>query len=558
MARRGPEFDLERAIESVSFTPGARDVPPLFAMLDGDEAHAERAERALLRMGAAAGRAAIADFSSARAPRRGRLCRLVGQLAARSGGDPEIERTFVQFLLERLADEDPKARRNAIIALGKVPGDEHREAIEDALVGGWERESRVDHRRSLAAALGKRGGDRARALLAGARSDDPELARILDEARLVLERAPSADEREAGIDAARSAPRPLALVLRCRVGLERLLAEEAAPRFKTCVHAAGEVRTELAGPLASVFALRTMLSFGFLVPAEKLDGDGDGALAAAAARAITSAAAAEVFGAFSVGGVRYRVDFPGRGRRRAEVFRVAGLVAARRPELINDPVRRNWEVLIAATSTVGKVPAVELELRPRLPDARFAYRLGDVPAASHPTLAAALVRVAGARDDDVVWDPFVGSGTELAERALAGRYASLHGSDHDPRALEAARVNLEAATHATLEHARIFLKVGDALAAPPPPGLTLVITNPPMGRRVMRHEELGGFFDRFIDRMASGLAPGGRLAWISPLPGRTAARAAHDGLVVGYRQRVDMGGFDGEIQLLRREKRARR
>ena len=39
----------------------------------------------------------------------------------------------------------------------------------------------------------------------------------------------------------------------------------------------------------------------------------------------------------------------------------------------------------------------------------------------------------GARADDVVWDPFVGSGTELVERALAGPYARLLGSDTDPR-----------------------------------------------------------------------------------------------------------------------------
>ena len=62
-----------------------------------------------------------------------------------------------------------------------------------------------------------------------------------------------------------------------------------------------------------------------------------------------------------------------------------------------------------------------VELWPRgLPDPRFAYRVAHVPASSHPTLAAALARVAGARPDDVVWDPFVGAATELVERARLG------------------------------------------------------------------------------------------------------------------------------------------
>src|SRR5207244_2953556 len=63
MARRGPDFRLEEAIASPSFTPGARDFPPLFDLLGGgDERLSDDAERALVRAGNVAAQAAIARF----------------------------------------------------------------------------------------------------------------------------------------------------------------------------------------------------------------------------------------------------------------------------------------------------------------------------------------------------------------------------------------------------------------------------------------------------------------------------------------------------------------
>src|SRR6185312_7735419 len=146
---------------------------------------------------------------------------------------------------------------------------------------------------------------------------------------------------------------------------------------------------------------------------------------------------------------------------------------------------------------------VRVELVPDVADPRFAYRKGDVPAASHPTIAAALVRVAGVRDDDVVWDPFVGSGTELCERALAGPYRVLSGSDLDPAALAVARANLLAAG---VPEPSLF--EGDATRATPPgPAPTLIVTNPPLGRRVQRTALLAPMLERFLAHAARVLAP---------------------------------------------------
>jgi uncharacterized protein with von Willebrand factor type A (vWA) domain len=70
-----------------------------------------------------------------------------------------------------------------------------------------------------------------------------------------------------------------------------------------------------------------------------------------------------------------------------------------------------------------------------------------------------------------------------------------------------------------------------------------------MGRRVARDGSLGALLDQFTDHAARVLSPGGRLVWLSPLAGQTAARAEANGLRVTLRQTVDMGGFHAEMQV---------
>jgi predicted RNA methylase len=311
----------------------------------------------------------------------------------------------------------------------------------------------------------------------------------------------------------------------------------------------GRVRAQLAGPLSSLFAARTMLEVRFPLAAEPVrDGEPvDGRSPAspepgrdlneAIARAVASDAARSVLATWTVGPARYRLAWAEGGHRRAATWAAAGAIARRWPELVNDPTSSLWEVLVET-----RPGFVDVSLSPRaLEDPRFAWRVRDVPAASHPTIAAALALVAGARADDVVWDPFVGSGAELVERALLGEYRALRGSDVDARALDAARANLAAARlDATLEQ-------GDALALAPP-GVTLVVTNPPMGRRASRTPGLAEALDRFVEHAAAVLVGGGRLVWIAPWPERSRSAALAAGLRLDRARLVDMGGFDAEMQ----------
>ncbi len=181
----------------------------------------------------------------------------------------------------------------------------------------------------------------------------------------------------------------------------------------------------------------------------------------------------------------------------------------------------------------------------RIDDPRFTWRVEELPSASHPTIAAALAHVAGAQPDDVVWDPFVGSGLELIERALLSPYRAMYGTDTDERALTAARANIAAAK---TKHVTLYNR--DATTAPVR-DITLIVTNPPLGARLVRDGSLGELMEATLTQGWRVLRPGGRWVWLSPMPARTASIAHHLGFKVESRGLVDVGGLKPELQILR-------
>jgi hypothetical protein len=523
-----PRPPLSEAVRDPGFTPRAHDLDGLVDLLV-DERVEKHAERAIVRLGADAVDGLLARLQTSTPSLRARVVRVLGRL-----GNDERARGA---LLAALTDADGKTRRNGAIALGHTRGAQV-ERVEQALLEAWGSDPRPEMRRSIAASLGKVGSERSLPLLREAsQADDAELARIGQQARLMIERTQSRGER-GHIDASGVANSPVDVEILVRRGVEDLLVDELSRIAAVDRIRAGEtglVRARLVGSMADLFAARTMLGFRFPMVAEpSREGESE---EDAIARAVTGKEARAVLATWTVGAPRYRLAWAARGHRRAATWRTASAIARLWPELVNDPTASLWEARVE--SRQGRV---EVSLSPRaLEDPRFAWRRRDVPAASHPTLAAALTRVAGAREDDVVWDPFVGSGAELVERARLGKYRMLHGSDVDPRALEAARINLAAAAvDAKLEQ-------GDALALSPQE-VTLIITNPPMGRRASRTSGLSDMLDRFVAHAAAVLVPGGRLVWIAPWPERSRSSALAAGLRLERARIVDMGGFDGEMQ----------
>jgi 23S rRNA G2445 N2-methylase RlmL len=523
MTRELPDAErLQRALATRGYQPAQRDVEPLFALLaDGDREAAETASRALARLGGDAAARAMARFDGATARERARLVRLVGRVAqARS------DEKMAAFLLARVGDADDKTARNAALALGKVGGD----GVEPALLARWP-SAPSPLKRALAAALGKVGGAAALPLLDAEMTpatEDPELRRLVDEARLKIRRTLGRQE-PSGIADDLAPSKPLLVHAHCRHGLAALLADELAPLGARIVDDE-TVALTLRAPLSSLWSARTMLRFGF--PLRAPHGDLERAVIAA----LTSDEAWAIVSRFSRGAIRYRVEWADAGHRRALTFRVAAAVAARRPQLLNDPTATLWEAVV-------RERPLGVELWPRaLDDPRFTYRVAHVPASSHPTLAAALARVAGVRADDVVWDPFVGAATELVERARLGPFRALYGSDADESALARARQNLAAAAVAA------ELQVCDARSFRPSLAPTLILTNPPMGRRVLDRHRIGELYRNFLEHAAMLLPRDGRLVWISPRANETLALATPLGLRCTHRQRVDMSGFWGEIQ----------
>jgi len=443
-----------------------------------------------------------------------RLVSALGLLARR--GDDEARRQ----VLARVGDRETRVRRAAIVALGKLGGDDARAA----LLARWDADVTPDERRALTEALGKLGGDaaieRLRALDPG---EDSELARRRDRALLIAERSAQRDApSEIATDV--DPPAPVVVHLRCKGGLAPLLVEELA-QHKLIARARGDDGAELTLERAwsALFVSRLWMSAAIRVRLASEE-------PAAIVDALVAPNVRGLLAAWTRGPIRWRLGFP-RGHRRAVVWRVAKEVAARAPELLNDPTQTTWDVLV----TDG---ALELEPR-RAPDPRFAWRVAEIPAASHPTIAAALAFVADARATDRVWDPFCGAGAELVERSRVGAYRSLVGTDIDDDALAAARRNLASANlDATVVNA-------DARTHAPGP-IDLVITNPPLGSRVQ--VDAVGLLVAALPNFARALAPGGRLVWITPAERKTSSAAEQLGLRRTRSIAVDLGGVRGHLE----------
>ncbi len=514
------------AVASPSYTPARRDVPGLVALLaaDDDDHHGPALRRALARVEAPVVSAALLTALPAVDDAGG--ARLIAALGAAAAAETAVDGPARTALYAALAEVRPRVRRAAIVALGKLGG----ERATAALCEHWDRDDlEPADRRAAAVALGKLGGTEARERLVATEAGvDHELARRRQRGLLMIDR--DADDGEPST-VALDVPPPTAtaMVARCRPGLETVLAGELAELgLMADRYGPGQVGFVLEGSLGVPAQARTALSTGALVPLPA------GELEPAIVAALTAPATVALLTAWTRGPIRWRLDVEGAGHRRALAWNVAAAVGERAPTLRNRPRATTWDVVVTGGDRW-------LELRPRrIEDPRFTWRVADVPAASHPTVAAALVRVAEARAGEQVWDPFVGSGAELCERGRLGP-CTLHGSDLDARALTAAKANLTAA--GLME--RATLTQGDALQLKLP-RIDLVLTNPPMGRRL--RGDVAPLLAGLATRLPSVMARGGRLVWLNPRPEVTRPILDRGGLTLSFACDVDLGGYEARLE----------
>jgi 23S rRNA G2445 N2-methylase RlmL len=145
------------------------------------------------------------------------------------------------------------------------------------------------------------------------------------------------------------------------------------------------------------------------------------------------------------------------------------------------------------------------------------YKAEHQPASLRPTIAAAMVRLAGAAPGDVVLDPMCGAGTILAEQIelskirKAGRVETW-GGDRDMNMLRAAASNLHRVGPALLAH-------WDAARLPlARDSVDRVVCNPPFGKQLSSPEEIGPLYRAAVRECHRVLKPGGRAVFLVSEP----------------------------------------
>jgi 23S rRNA G2445 N2-methylase RlmL len=467
------------------------------------------------------------------------VIRAVGTVFSESGTAKQKAEAR-SWLVRLLEDPTEKVRRYAMTALPKLGAGPSEEGALLSLL----RTTTVEREKKfLGQALDKIGGTATLKVVAGVGGFLPQTEQKV-KASVARRERPSVIR----MDRLLSDVTRLRIHLRCRKGLEEIVRDEVqediAKRGKFSIVEArgGLVTITPVAPfsLADIYTLRCFATVGFFLghvrssnPTESVD---------ALASVMTSPLSQSVLATFTEGSIRYRLEFVSKGHQRGAVRLLANRAYAMCPDILNDPRNAPWSMDLHPTGH-----GISVELRPKLtPDPRFRYRQDDIRAASHPPLAACMARLGRGVSHEIVWDPFCGSGLELIERALLGGVQCIYGTDLSPAAIAISRANFAAAQVKAVPSKfaccdfRDYAKV-EGLG---PRSVTLILTNPPMGRRI-RVPNLRGLFGDLFAVAAAALRPGGRLIFANPLR----LEPLDPSLKLKYRKVIDLGGFNCRLEM---------
>jgi SAM-dependent methyltransferase len=188
---------------------------------------------------------------------------------------------------------------------------------------------------------------------------------------------------------------------------------------------------------------------------------------------------------------------------------LTGLVSRAQPAWrMSDPARLEvWIVEYRPGRIIAGLRLSDVAMRQH--DGRAAER----PGALRPTVAAAMVRLAG-QPGGLLLDPCCGSGTILAEGRR--RRWRVWGGDIDPEAVAVARRNLPEAT----------VEVGDARALGlPDRSVGAVVSNLPFGRQFTVDQDPTAWQRSVLREAARVTRPGGRVVLLAPRLPRTVVPA---------------------------------
>jgi predicted RNA methylase len=460
------------------------------------------------------------------------VVRAVGVVFSESGRAEQKEEVRL-WLRGLLQDPGEKIRRYAMAALPKIGAGQKEESELLAMLQKTEADR---EKKFLSQALEKIGGKATLEMMKGSGHSLSHAVEQKLRASIARDESPSS----VCMTVVLTDIAGLRIHLRGRRGLEEIVRQEAEEFIK----ARGKFRIDRVGPglvalvpaapfsLADIYALRCFGTVGFVPGADQTKS------IEALAPVIAAPLSRRVFQAFTEGTIRYRLNFIGKGHQRSAVRALAARVYALCPEILNDARDVTWTIDVYSGARGHSV-----ELRPNLtPDPRFNYRKRDVPAASHPQLAACMARLAGRLE--IVWDPFCGSGLELIESALLGGARVIHGTDLSAEAISITRENFTAANVKTVSANFVCQDFRDyAASSLGPDSVNLIITNPPLGMRVPV-ADLHGLIEDLFKVAATVLRPGGRLALANPV----SMKNIHPLLQLESRRPVDFGGFDCRME----------
>lgn len=210
------------------------------------------------------------------------------------------------------------------------------------------------------------------------------------------------------------------------------------------------------------------------------------------------------------------------------------LAAAKPRWVVDDPAEIElWTLEVAAGVMVSGIRLTTSELRQR------GGRVEEREGALRPTVAAAMVRLAGQADGGVLLDPCCGSGTILREAASAGW--DVAGSDIDAEALAIARANAPTAG----------LLRADARALPVATGRAdAVVANLPFGGKFTVPGNPARWLAATLEEMARTVRRGRIIVLIPTSSGWSAARA-QVGVTVERRLELRLLGFVTTLWQLR-------
>jgi 23S rRNA G2445 N2-methylase RlmL len=468
------------------------------------------------------------------------LVRAISVVARREGTQEQRELTRA-WLTHLLKDPEEKIRRYAMNALPKLGGSAESEKAMLDLLDQPEGEREV---KSLGRSLSKIGGEATLEKLSALHEENEALhpAEQKVKAQLARQEAPASIRMDAKIKETRK----LRIHLRTRRGMEAFVRDEllAHPklksRFKIIRTSPACVAIVALRPftLADIYALRTFGSIHFVIGVVAKN---EAKHTQAVAKIIASEQTQLLCNKLTEGQPRYRLQFMRAKVPPRKLQAIVNEAFALCPDLLNDSRQSPWAIEIYP-ERVGQ----SVELRPRiLPDPRFTYRMDDVPASTHPPLAAAMAQLAGIQNDEVIWDPFCGSGLELIERARLSAVNMIFASDIDATAIEVARQNFESAG---ISREMINVQRGDfrnyeQVSGISEGSISLILANPPLGRRV-RIDDLKGLINELYQVASEVLRPGGRLVFINPLK----LDSPDPSLKLEARHLVDIGGFDCRVE----------